>query len=104
MTTLEEVGKFLKNAGTDEIMDSGDFILEYIKEIDSTATDILGSLSREKAAAIGSVFQSFVVSYLMDKGEVNGKQLEFLVSDQFSMIVILIFKMSVGIAALEEMR
>lgn len=104
MTTLEEVGKFLSKSNADGILQDGDFILDYIKEIDVVATDILGSLSKEKASAVGSVFQSFVISYMMDKGEINGKQLEFLVSDQFSMIVILLFKMSVGIAALEEMR
>lgn len=85
-------------------------VLQFLSDVDSYATDILSFKDDEFILGCISLVQAICVGTLCTQAMNDGdlvqvaKLIKLSSSSEFSSMVTLIFKASVGIAALEELR
>ena len=100
----EMTEKIGDNPSLESLMALGEVYEEFSSAMDECGTDILRSVSEEDLKTAADIIRSIAISDALEAGMLNGKQLQFLMSDSFLAIFVVIFKMSVGLAAMEEWR
>lgn len=100
----EMTEKIGENPTLESLMAMRDAYLEFSAAIDEYGTDILRSVSDEDLKTATDIIRSVAISDALTDGNLNGQQLKFLMSESFLMVFAVIFKMSVGLAAMEEWR
>ena len=100
----EMTEKIGDNPTVESLMALGDTYMEFSATMDECGTDILRSVSGEDLKTAADIIRSIAISDALESGTLNGQQVRFLMSDSFLMIFAVIFKMSVGLAAMEEWR
>lgn len=100
----EMTEKIGKNPSLESLMALGETYMEFSAAMDECGTDILRSVSREDLKTAADIIRSIAISDALTDGTLNGQQVKFLMSESFLMIFAVIFKMSVGLAAMEEWR
>jgi len=82
----------------------GETYMEFSTAMDECGTSILRSVSGEDLKTAADIIRSRAISDALADGTLNGRQVKFLMSDSFLTIFAVIFKMSVGLAAMDEWR
>lgn len=78
--------------------------MEYVESIDKCATEVLNGTSGDDLKTALDVIRSVAIADALSDGVLNGNQLKFLMSDSFVKVAAIIFKLSVGLAVVEELR
>ncbi len=81
-----------------------DLYTDYVSTIDNCATEVLNGTSGEDLKTALDIIRSVAIADTLGSGELNGKHLQFLMSDSFLRVATIIFKLSVGLAVVEELR
>jgi hypothetical protein len=98
MTTLKEVIECLESGNLTGATD------RYVVEVGEVTENIFKDVNDNELNAAVAVVQSAAISMCMADGDLSGKDLKFMMSNTFNKVASIIFQMSVGIAAVEEMR
>ena len=78
----------------------GETYREFSAAMYECGTDILRSVPGDDLKTAADIILSIAISDALEEGNLNGQQVRFLMSDSFLMIFAVIFKMSVGLAAM----
>lgn len=102
--TLAELTKLIHNKPIEEMLQVQDQYGEFVDTIDSIGSEILQDLDRDCLVTAVTLIQSCITANLIEEGDVSIKDVSFLMSSRFASIVTMTMKMSVGLAAVEELR
>ncbi len=104
MPSLHEISELFDSKPEPQDLIGNTLLFDFLKSVEKAGVQSLSELDvNDKISAI-SCLQSAVVTELISEGNLNQKEFDFLLSDKFSGIVATIFKLSVGIACMEELR
>lgn len=104
MPSLHEISELFDSKPEPQDLIGNTLLFDFIKNAERAGVDSIGTLPNEDKISAISCLQSAVVTELISEGNLNQKEFDFLLSDKFSGIVATIFKLSVGIACMEELR
>lgn len=104
MITLNEAVELLN----DKTTENDPRLLEFMSEVDRVGTDILKDRDSDYLLAAVAMIQSVSIAVIAmetsDSAKGMVKALELVFDPNFSKVAAIAFKMSVGLAAIEELR
>lgn len=105
MITLDEAVELLNNKNTED----DPRLLEFMVEVDHVGTDILKDKGEDYLMVAVAMIQSVAIALIVaEEGEPSiqsiRKLFEMMYDPEFAKVVTIAFKMSVGLAAVEELR
>jgi hypothetical protein len=105
MTTLQDCVKILNQGkdGPTSIFDDKTLVM-YTTMIADVGRDILKGQDEDSLLAAISIVQSGAITSSFLDGNLSANDLKFLTSEKFGEIATMMFRLAVGLAAVEELR
>lgn len=112
MTTLEDIVRIVQKSKTDDgfnLMEgtSVEEVLEvskYMEELDSIGTEILKNKNPVHLIMAVSLLQSKTIQIMLELEDITEEDLDFFMSKTFTTATAWIVKLTIALAAIEEIR
>ncbi len=106
MTTLAEVTEFLITKPSIEEMDANPIAADYANELDVVATAVFNHshLTNDQLLTAITLITTAALARMAESGDMDMKTILFLKARNFENLAAIVFKLSVGLSVLEELR
>jgi hypothetical protein len=102
--TLSELTKLIHGKSLEEMLSVSEQYNDFTNTINSVGSELLQDVDSTELLTAVTLMQSHITASLVEDGNLSISSLRFLMSQDFAEIVAVIFRMSVGLAAVEELR
>lgn len=102
--TLAELTKLIHGKSLEEMLAVSEQYNDFTDNINSVGSELLQDVDSTELLTAVTLMQSHITADLVTEGDLSLSTLRFLMSQEFAEIVAVIFRMSVGLAAVEELR
>lgn len=102
--TLAEITQQVRNSSIEDLLKHNDSYFEFVHQAMESGREILVDVDKESCAMAITIMQSYAVADVLEEGNLSLNEMKFLMSPKFTSIVATVFRMSVGIAAMEELK
>lgn len=103
MPTLSDVKDQIEKGLSPETL-SDPTITDYTSIIARAGREVLLPIDQDLLLAAIAVIQSGAITDALQEGTLTARDLSFLMSDRFGSVATMMFRLSVGLAAVEELQ